>query len=211
MDIYYYGFMETIRIKKVLISLLFVFCLLAVSKPAYATTFELIAPSGTLTRGQEVQFIINIDTKTQTLTSAQIGMTYDTRYLEYVSAIPGEAMNTVSVTPMDGGKLLINGTSTAGFSGKGVFAYINLKLIAQAPGSTELCVLWAPSTTPTSGATSTPGSTATPAPTSLPKSGSAVKSATGGLIGFGFLLVAIVFYFLKTDHSKLTTHSKKNA
>ncbi len=59
--------------------------LFAFSKQTFAATFDLIAPSGTLTRGQDVVFTINLDSQGASITSIQTGLTYDTQYLQYKS------------------------------------------------------------------------------------------------------------------------------
>lgn len=156
-------------VKKSLIFLILILGLFFVSpKEAAAVKFDLIAPSGQLVRGQDVQFTINIDTQGTTVTSQQIGLTYDTQYLSYVSTSPGTSMSTVSTTDQGAGKLLFTGTNTAGFSGSGSFAIVTLKLIATQAGSTQLCTLWAPSPTPTPGPSSPPAPTSPAAPTSTP-------------------------------------------
>ncbi len=139
------------------LSLFLFFSFLA--KPTLATSFDLIGPTETLVRGQEVKFTINIDTENQSLTSTQIGLTYDTQYLEYLNTIPGNTISAISATTEEDGKVIISGLNQTPYSGSGVFAYVTFKLIAEAPGSTEICTLFSPSTTPTV------------QPTALPKSG----------------------------------------
>ncbi|MEI6532422.1 MAG: cohesin domain-containing protein [Candidatus Roizmanbacteria bacterium] len=152
------------------------FLAIAFCKPIYATTYDLIAPSGQLTRGQDVQFAVTIDTESTTLKTALMGMTYDTRYLQYVSTTPGDAMTTVTTETQAGtateGRLILNGANSAGYSGSGTFAFITFKLIAQSAGSTQLCSIFQP-TTPTSPPgvpTSPPGVPTSPpgVPTSPP-------------------------------------------
>ncbi len=120
------------------------------SKSVLATTFDLnVSTPGPYNRGQEVTFTINIDTEGATLNNARIGMTYDTQYLELVNTLPGETFPTVTTDNLGNGKLVFYGQSDNSFSGRGKFVDVVFKLIAQAPGSTELCVLWNPETTPT--------------------------------------------------------------
>lgn len=168
-------------------------------KEAVAVEFSLIAPSGLLQRGQQVTFTIDIDTKGEALTTTQIGFTYDTQYLEYINTTPGNTFTTISVSQVESGKLVILGTQSPGFSGQGVFAYVNLKLIAQAPGSTELCVLWAPSPTPTNQPTNQPTQTPTnpPAaqPTALPRSGNYQTIKYGACLAVLFFLIAGLSFF----------------
>lgn len=155
-------------------------------KSSFATQFDLIAPSGTLTRGQAVQFTVNVDTQGSSLSTAEIGMTYDTQYLQYVSAVPGDAMTSVSVSQPSAGKLVLDATNSSGYTGSGSFAVVTFNLIAQAPGSTELCALYQV-TSPTAAPTSTT-SASSPQPTSLPKTG---ENGSGNMIGIlGALLVA---------------------
>lgn len=165
----------------------FVFLLLA--KNSFAVTFDLIAPDGELTRGQDIKFTINIDTEGKSYTSTSIGMTYDTQYLEYVSVAAGNTFTTVSANPQGTGKLVISGSSTSGYTGAGTFAYVTFKLIAASAGSTELCALYNPETP-----TSTP-QPSTAAPTALPTSGlggNATQIALGliflALAGTGFVI-----------------------
>lgn len=181
--------------KKIIITILLILGVLIVPHSVSATTFDLIAPSGELIRGQEIKFTINIDTEGKSLSSTVIGMTYKTQYLEYVSVLPGNTFTTVSADVQEGGKLLITGSSTTPYSGAGIFAYVTFKLIATGPGSTELCALYNPSIptpTPPSGPTSPP------IPTSLPKSGE-TKSVSQGIILAAFFLITAAggFFVLK--------------
>ena len=174
------------------------------SSSVLAVKYSLIPPTGDLVRGQTVRFTINVDTQGATLKTGVIGMTYETQYLEYISTAPGNAMNSVSVSQLGDGKILFSGENTTGFTGQGVFAYVDFRIIAQAPGSTELCVLWAPSPTPTvppevipttpPGATAAP--TSPPAATNLPTSGETRRTTVAASLGFGFLAVFSLFYFL---------------
>ena len=208
-------------IKKIIIFIAFFLVLPALFGSVNAIIYDLIAPQGTLRRGDQVQFTIYIDTEGTTVTTGEIGMNYETQYLEYISVTPGPAMTSVVATPQGTGSFLITGTNTSGFNGNDVFAYVNFKLIADAPGSSQLCVLWAPSTSPTptpkTGAltptpanptvqptnpitpfpTVQPTSSArlSPLPTSLPKTGSNNPQDFGTMLG-GFLLVTTVGFLL---------------
>lgn len=182
--------------KKLLIFLsILAVSILIFKPPVFATTYELIPPSGQLNRGQEIKFTINIDTEGSTITSPNIGMTYETQYLEYVSVTPGETMNNVSVNKQGGGKLIITGTSNAGFSGKGVLAYVNLKIIAAAPGSSQLCVLWAPEA-PVQPTDVLP---TTVIPTAMPKTGSVNKTTLFAVLGFVFVISSATVLYLTND------------
>ena len=182
------------KIKGFLISLFFITVFLLFPSFVYAIRFDLIAPQppeGGFMRGQTVQFTINIDTQGETVNSTQIGMDYDTRYLEYVSTTPGDAMTSVSTNNLGDGKLLFNGENQSGFSGQGTFAYVTFRIIAQAPGETELCVLWNPENTP-------PPPTSAPQPTSPPPKSGEIKGVyTSSFLGLIFISVFLLFLWLR--------------
>lgn len=188
--------------KKILITIFLILGVLIIPNSVLATTFDLIAPTDQLVRGQEVKFTINIDTEGKSLSSTSVGMTYETQYLEYVSTVPGNTFTTVSTDVQSGGKLLITGSSTTPYSGTGTFAYVTYKIIATGPGSTQLCTLYNPSSaTPIPGPTSTPGGpTGLPAPTSLPKTGESSSTVQGVILASLFFAAAGagLFVFKKT-------------
>lgn len=199
------GWRIGMKIKKLLIaSFFFLLTLMSTPFSVLATSFDLIAPSGQLARGQEVKFTININTDGKSLSSTAIGMTYETQYLEYISTAPGNTFTTVSTDVQNGGKLVITGSSATPYSGSGVFAYVTFKIIATSSGSTQLCTLYNPATpTSTPGPSSAPVSSPTPgqnipAPTSLPKTGE-TKSASQGIIlaSFFFVVAGIGFFVFK--------------
>ena len=169
---------------------------------AFALTFDLVAPSGELTRGQDVKFTVNINTEESSLATSTIGMTYETQYLEYVSVTPGDTFTTVSADVQGDGKFIITGTSTAPYSGSGVFTYVTFKLIATGPESTQLCALFNPSTpTATPGPSPTPsGPTSPPAPTALPNTGQGDSTIQGAILASLFFVAAGIslFVFKKT-------------
>ncbi|KKP67469.1 MAG: Esterase [Candidatus Roizmanbacteria bacterium GW2011_GWA2_35_19] len=179
-----------------LLSLLVFLSLIAI--PVNALTFDLIAPSGQLQSGQDVKFTINIDTEGKSLTSTSIGMTYQTSDLEYVSTVPGNTFTTITTDAQAGGKLIISGSSTGGYSGSGSYAVVTFKLIATAPGSSQLCALFNP-VVPSSPPAPTlpPAPSSPPAPTSLPQTGSfaeTVKNASLGLVFFGLAAVGFLVF-----------------
>lgn len=160
----------------------------------FAVTFDLVAPSGQLTRGQSVSFTINIDTEGTTITSSQIGISHDPAILQYQSVTPGNAMTEVEANPTDAGKYLLTGKNGSGFSGKGSFAVVNFKLIATAPGSSQLCALWTPTA---------PAPTSPPQPTALPRTGAVTQTMAMGIFGVGFSIVAAAaFIFLRKNEYK---------
>ena len=185
------------KVNKIIISLSIVSAVvLSLARSVYATSFDLIAPSDMLTRGQEVRFTINIDTQGASLTSTTIGMTYDTQFLEFLNAIPGDTFTTINVNQLGGGKFTISGlnSSDAPYSGSGVYAYVNFRIIATTPGSTEVCALFNPSPTPSTVAptnTPQPTSYSQPQPTAIPKSGENKPALYAGILGLTFLLPII--------------------
>lgn len=179
-------------IKKLLIKNIFLFFLIIffhqlLLKNVYAIRYSLFAPSGTLTRGQTVTFTINIDTQGETVTNATIGMTYETQYLEYVNTIAGDAFPNLTTTPQEGGKLIFQ-ASSSGFNGNTTFAQVNFKIIADAPGESQLCVLWE---VPQQEITPSPTSPPPISPTQLPTSGQNKPVTLGLMIGSVFLISAL--------------------
>ncbi|PJE63643.1 hypothetical protein COU89_02185 [Candidatus Roizmanbacteria bacterium CG10_big_fil_rev_8_21_14_0_10_45_7] len=125
------------------------FFLFIVAPSAYATSYTIVGPSGQLVRDQEYDFTVNVNTDGATMTTGTAQVTYQSQYLQYVSTTPGSFFGTVDATPGTGTVQLV-GTNTAAKSGSGSFAVIRFKLIADSPGSTELCtVAEVPGTTPT--------------------------------------------------------------
>ena len=175
-----------------LTSIIIFFCFLFFAPFSFATTFDLYAPTGPFNRGQEVTFTITINTEGATLNNTSVGMTYDTNYLEYVNTLPGDAFNTITTDNLGGGKLVFYGNSSSGFSGSGKFTDVVFRLIAQAPGSTELCVLWNPSSNPQS--TITPASNQA---TQTPKTGHDIYSQKISLIAAGLLTLSTGLIFIK--------------
>ena len=178
--------------KKVFITLFLIFGYLLILplffQPILAVQYSLVAPSDTLTRGETYKFTINIDTGSNTVETAQIGMTYDSTYLQYVSTTPGVTMTSVSTAQSETNRLILTGTNTDGFSGSGVFAYVEFKLIATSAGSTELCTLWTPT------ATTTP--TSASAVTNLPTSGVTISRFLATGIGIAFITLYGLFTIL---------------
>ncbi len=180
--------------KKILAALLCVFSFVFYTLPVNALTYDLIAPTEQLVRGQDVKFAINIDTEGKSLSSTSIGMSYETQYLEYVSTAPGNSFTTVAADVQGTGKLVLTGSSSSAYSGSGVFAYVTFKLIATSAGSTQLCTLYNPQTptsTPAPTATPVPGQpTSPPAPTALPKTGESKPAVQGIMLASIFFSVA---------------------
>lgn len=156
-----------------------------------AISYKLIAPDTVFKTGDNVQFTIEINTNGETITSSQIGMTYDTKYLQYVTATPSNTVDSITVEEKTTGTLTITGTSNNGYSGSGTYALITLKIIAEGSGSTELCTL-------------VPVTTATPTP--LPNYPTATRAplitsgiSSNGLssfLGIGFVVAALGIFIV---------------
>jgi len=195
--------------KYLFLLIFFLLFLFAFAIDSRAVTYDLLAPTDALKRGEEATFTINIDTGSATITTAQVGLTYETQYLQYVRTTAGATMTSVAVEDQGGGKLLLTGTNQSGFSGKGIFATITFNLIAEAAGSTQLCALWAPAPAPTTPptATSTPQPgvpSQTIIPTTIatitatpPRSGSITSTQIGVVLGIVFLTGAAATNFYK--------------
>jgi len=153
-----------------------IFFFLGLVPSVFATKFDLIPPAGTLQRGQDITFTINIDTEGASVTSIQSGLTYDSTLIQYISVTAGAAMSSVvaDTATFGTGKILFTGTNNAGFNGTGVFATVVFKIIAQSSGSTEICSLWLPEVTPSP--TVGPSPTLGPSPTPGPVCGSVCTS-----------------------------------
>lgn len=165
----------------------------------HAISFSLIAPTppaGGFKAGDTLQFQVTIDTEGQKVTTTQVGVNYESQYLSVQSVTKGTAFSTITYTTESSSKILISGSESAGFTGTGAYAYINFKIIAQAPGSTQLCSLYVPTTTPTTPPQATPtfppGTTPLPTniPTQLPKTG-VLDNTYSALPLIGFILIGI--------------------
>ncbi|MFH0773633.1 MAG: cohesin domain-containing protein [bacterium] len=193
-----------------------VLALFALVSPTYATKFDLIPPSGTLQRGQNITFTINIDTEGSVVTSIQSGLSYDATLLQYVSVTAGAAMNSVvaDTTTYGTGKILLTGTNNTGYNGTGVFATAVFTIIAQSSGSTEICTLWLPTPTGTPAPTSAtlPSNTPAPQPTALPQTGTTDTRNTAIVFAVSLLAAAGGVFYLsqKQRYSFPDSPSKKH-
>ncbi len=175
-------------LKKILIIfILFLFVPFFFNK-VLAVTFDLIAPDGPLTRGGNAQFTIYIDTEGSTVTTGQIGVNFDSQFLQFLSVTPGAAMTSATATPQGDKNLLVNGTNSSGFQGNNVFAYLTFKITASSPGAADLCSLWGPTPTPSPNVTGAPQPTGLPVtgapqPTGLPETGDTHPVDYASLIG----------------------------
>ncbi len=183
--------------RKVIAFWLLIFVFLFKSEAVFAYSFGLIAPSEQLTRGQEVTFTITIDSKGESLTTARVGLEYDTAYLKFTNAVPGDTFTSISVEENKTGQLILTGSTDSPFSGKGTFAYVKFKLIATAPGSTQLCTLFNPEEV-------SPTPTAVPTPTQLPKSGNTRKAKALFYAGSFLFLTAAGITLYNKRTSKLS-------
>ncbi len=162
-------------IKRLLIFFIFSIFTLPLFFPAkvFAVKYTLTAPTGVLNRGDNVQFTVNIDAQGETLTSGATEISYKTQFLQYVSTTNGNFFSSATGTDT-GNTIKLTGSTSTGKTGTGTFAVITFKLIASAPGETELCSIITPSPTqvptgqPTTAPTNVPVATSTPKPTSTP-------------------------------------------
>jgi len=152
-----------------------------------ATQLDLIPPSGSLNRGDTIQFTITVDTEGADVPSLQVGIEYDSIALQYLGTTPGDTYQTIVATPLDSKRILISASSPVGTSTNGNLAYVDFKIIATSSGTTELCTLFVPDgPTPTTG----PGPTSAPQITSLPQTGESGNGPSVALFGTALLLVA---------------------
>jgi hypothetical protein len=168
-----------------------IFFIFFASTAQAAISYKLIAPDTVFKTGDNVQFTIEINTNGETITTAQVGMTYDKNYLQYVSATPGNTVDSVTVAENTSGILTISGNKTGGYSGSGTFALITFKIIATGAGSTELCTL-VPITTPTpTPLPNYPTATRAPLITSGVNSGSVIS-----FLGISLVTVALSIFII---------------
>ena len=124
-----------------------------------AITFLLEAPPSPLTRGEEYDFVITVDTFNSSVDTAQADMTYETQYLELVSVTKGSFFDSIDYEETETGVIRLTGTNSTAKSGSGTFAIVRYKLIADAPGQTTLCTVAPvnnPTPVPTAGPTTPP-------------------------------------------------------
>lgn len=181
------------RLFKIIVFLwVFIFSCTQLSTGVYASTqLDLIPPSGTLKRGDDVQFTITIDTGGAAVSTLQVGLEYDSAVLQYLNTTPGDTYQTISATPLNSKQILISASNPVGTSSQGNLAYVEFKIIADAPGETELCALFLPEATP--GPSPTPGPS-TVAPSSLPVTGEDGNGPTMIVMGAALLVVAGTFF-----------------
>ncbi|MDO8498118.1 MAG: cohesin domain-containing protein [bacterium] len=181
------------------------YILLLPSSVAAGTRFTLVAPTepaGGFKTGDTIKFTVNVDTQGETVYSTQVGINYQSQYIQFQTTTAGNTFTSITSSADSTGGLLVKGSSSSGFSGTGVYSYVDFKIVATAPGSTQLCSLYAPSATPTVAPTTPIVSTGTPLPTSvqptvpvptaLPQTGSFEQLSTVALVG----LVLISFRFI---------------
>ena len=105
-----------------------VFVFFVFTPSSFATSFDLIPPTGNLQQGQDITFTINIDTEGASITSVQSGLTFDSTLLQYVSVTAGAAMNTVVVQ----GRYCLMEQITLGIMELGYLLLLFLKLLHKA-------------------------------------------------------------------------------
>lgn len=151
-----------------------------------ATQLDLIPPSGTLNRGDTIQFTVTVDTEGANVPSLQVGLEYDSVALQYIGTTPGDTYQTIAATPLDSKRILISASSPVGASANGNLAYVDFKIIATSSGTAELCTLFVPDSPAPTG----PGPTSAPQITSLPQTGESGGGPSVALFGTALLLIA---------------------
>lgn len=173
-----------------------VFFFLIIPKNSFAVTLSVEAPQDTLVRDQVFDFKINIDTKGQKVTKQEMNVTYDTQSVQFDDVVEaGDFFDSVEFSEVEKGKIYIVADSSAGKSGTGLVAIVKLKIIAQSPGSTQLCAVLP--VTPTPQKTPTPTVhqyvTSVPAP---PRTGAVENIIGGATAGIVLLSAAVIFWYL---------------
>jgi LPXTG-motif cell wall-anchored protein len=163
------------------------------STPTYALELSVEAPGDVLTQGQVFDFKVNIDTQGESVSKQEFLVTYDTRYVEFQDGgfLAGDFFDSVSYNKLEDGKLYVLAESTTPKSGTGLIAIVKLKIVATAPGSTNICAATPIEATPTPVPT-TPVSVPTTPPTALPKTGSENNILVYSLFGISFIGMSLL-------------------
>lgn len=178
-----------------LIFFLLILAALFIPKWARAISFNVVPPSGTLTRDQEYDFFITVDTQGEQITTTRARVTYESQYLQLVSVTNGDFFDSITNEETQVGSILLTGTNNTAKAGSGNFAVIRFKLIATAPGSTTLCTVApedTPTPVPTAVPTSPPPPVYTPVPTAIPQAGSIIGWQVGSLVALGLIGLGIL-------------------
>lgn len=180
----------------------FLYLFLAYFRSTNATGYSLVAPTGTLNRGDDVTFQLNIDTEGQSMSTANIGLTYKTEFLEYKSIASDNTFSSVDATPDGNGNLAITASESSGYNGSGTLANITFNLIAQSSGSTELCTLTSPTTPPGETIQPTKISSQSANPTNLPITGGTENGLYPIIFGSMFIFLAGALIWMNTREQK---------
>lgn len=148
-----------------------------------------------LTRGQVFEWKVNITVEEETVREEQFYFTYDTNSLELQGFFAGDFFDTVSYNEVEKGKIYVLAESSTPKSGSGTVAVVKMKIIAESPGTAQLCAVLRITPTPTGQPTNVPtptsfSATATPRPTALPTSGLVNSFFSYAFFGGVFLLLA---------------------
>lgn len=154
-----------------------------------ATKFNLVQPNSQVNRGDTIKFTITVDTQGESVASTSVGVAYNSSDLQFVGVEKGNTFTTVTGVPTSGStagtsNLIVSGTSSPGFNGTGDYAYVSFKIIATSAGSTQLCSLFTPQSTPT-----------IIPPTSLPQTGSTTATLFPILIAVPIIIGALFVLF----------------
>lgn len=186
-------------------SLLFLFVF---AVPIKAIDLSVEAPESMLSIGQSFEWKVNIDTQGQSIKNQEFYFTYEKNYLQMEAFMAGDFFDQVSYAEIEAGKLYVKGESNTPKTGSGLVAIAKMKIIAQVPGSANLCAatliqpttspsptsqLLTPTSRPTQSLINTPGVNT---PTSLLKSGESKKLINYSIFGGIFLIIALLIRFI---------------
>lgn len=179
--------------KKIILFFIFFF----IVRNVLAVDISTEAPQEVLVRGQVFDWKVNIDTQGESITKQEFYFTYEKDYVEFQSLFAGDFFDNVSYSKVEEGKLYVIGESSSAKSGSGLVAIAKMKIIASAPGASQLCAVVPITPTPTGQPTNTPIPTSpyatnTPKPTVLPTSGGRGQLLSYVFFTVGFLALAVV-------------------
>lgn len=172
------------KILKNFFLLFFLFFVIFTAFPVLAVDLSIEVPQETLVRGQVFDWKVNIDTQGQSITKQEFYFTFESQYLELQEFLAGDFFENVSYSVVENGKIYVLGENTQPKSGSGLVAVARMKIIAESPGSAQLCAVTPVSPTPTS------------PPSALPTTGVMEKFVRYSILGAVFLAMAIIARFI---------------
>lgn len=184
-------------IKSILIIVLFLF-LAVFFKQTYAIELSVEAPQEMLMRDQVFDWKVNIDTQGESIQKQEFYFTYEKDYLKMEAFMAGDFFDNVSFAEVEPGKLYVEGKSNSPKSGSGMVALARMKIIADSPGTANLCAATLIQSTPTP---QNPTATIIPTrsvltPSALPTSGVVGNAWAFSFFGIIFLALAVLIRFI---------------